>query len=420
MEALTRGFGYVTASPVQAQAIPIAMQGIDVLARAKTGTGKTLAFLIPAFEQIARMQAAPGKIRCLVISPTRELATQIAVEGKTLAQPHGFKIQTVMGGKFQSAEQKRLKAGCELLVATPGRLQDHLDNSPGFKASLGQLAVLILDEADQLLEMGFKKEIEKILRSLPPPSTRQTLLFSATVTPQVQQIAQSALRPGKNQAYCDCISKGEDHTHAKVPQYQMVVPMSDLIQTFVSLIELQRKDPTHKVIVFFATARCTQFFAELFCAAGIPVLDIHSRKSQSQRTKASDQFRKAKSAVLFSSDVSARGMDYPDVSYVLQVGCASSREQYVHRIGRSGRAGKSGEAMLLLCDFEAFFLRDQTYQAWLGFYKGLLRKIGWKPHQLVSAANELSRLIGLSEPPALLARTIGKMGLRGTPGLRSK
>lgn len=155
-------------------------------------------------------------------------------------------------------------------------------------------------------------------------------------------------------------------------------------------------------------------------------------------------------------------MDYPDVSYVLQVGCASSREQYVHRIGRSGRAGKSGEAMLLLCDFEAFFLRDvkdlplkpfkappgfigapqhtgiayaisqvarsqatreraeQTYQAWLGFYKGLLRKIGWKPHQLVSAANELSRLIGLSEPPALLARTIGKMGLRGTPGLRSK
>lgn len=122
-------------------------------------------------------------------------------------------------GTKQSAEQKRLKAGCELLVATPGRLQDHLDNSSGFKASLGQLAVLILDEADQLLEMGFKKEIEKILRSLPPPSTRQTLLFSATVTPQVQQIAQSALRPGKNQAYCDCISKGEDHTHAKVPQY---------------------------------------------------------------------------------------------------------------------------------------------------------------------------------------------------------
>lgn len=167
---------------------------------------------------------------------------------------------------------------------------------------------------------------------------------------------------------------------------------------------------------------------------------------------------------MFSSDVSARGMDYPDVSYVLQVGCASSREQYVHRIGRTGRAGKIGVAMLLLCDFESFFLRDlkdlpvqafrapagfpaaaagananvataisrvmanqatreraeQTYQAWLGFYKGLLRKIGWRPAELVAAANELSRLIGLSEPPALLRKTIGKMGLKGTPGLRAK
>jgi ATP-dependent RNA helicase MSS116 len=429
-------------------------------ARAKTGTGKTIGFLIPAFERMNMLTAGSraGAISCLIISPTRELATQIATEAKVIANFHGMSVQTVMGGTNQKQEQRRLAGGCDVLVATPGRLQDHLDNSAGFKPSCQKLKILILDEADQLLEMGFKREIEKILRSLPSPDTRQTLLFSATVPAAVQQVAKSALRQGQNQ-YIDCIGAGEANTNAAIDQSQMVVSIAEMIPTMVALIEMKRKDPNHKIIVFFSTARMAQFFAELLRLGGIPALDIHSRKSQSQRTKTSEQFKRATSAVMMSSDVSARGMDYPDVTYVLQVGCASTREQYVHRIGRCGRAGKKGEAMILLCDFESFFLNElkgfpvkqfkppsgftttehvgvalaisrvasstelserasQTYGAWLGFYKGLLRKMRWQPFQLVQCANELAKLIGCGEQPALQRRTVGKMGLKGCPGLR--
>jgi len=428
--AMAQGFGYEYCSPVQEKSIPVSLQGFDVLARARTGTGKTLGFLIPAIESLVSATQSgerrqQGSCAILVLSPTRELSTQISDEAKKLLRFHqNIGVSIMMGGTNADKERRQMGSGGPgpqlLLVATPGRLEDHLYNTPGFRARFDDLRTFVLDEADQMLDMGFRPTITKILAALPPPAKRQTLLFSATVPKEMQQIASKALRPGDQQRFVDCVGEGAEQTATKLEQFWLTVPLDSLLPAMWNVISGQiAADPNHKIIVFFVTARCTQFFAEFFNAGGIPVMDIHSRKSQSARSKTSEKFRDAKQAVLFTSDVSARGMDYPDVTFVLQVGAPSSKEQYVHRTGRSARAGKSGVGMLLLCDWETFFLRDvrdlplkpwqggsipldmspglsratawvksqqglseevnrgaQAYQAWLGYYNGLQRKIG--------------------------------------------
>ncbi|KAJ1616752.1 P-loop containing nucleoside triphosphate hydrolase protein [Pavlovales sp. CCMP2436] len=469
--AMAQGFGYEFCSPVQAEAIPLALQGYDLLARAKTGTGKTLAFLIPSIERIVRVGlAGPGLCGLLILSPTRELTSQTAHEAKVITSHFspglGLGVQVMIGGTNVKSETTQLvRAGsAAILIATPGRLESHLKDTQGYVGRFAHLRCLIFDEADQLLDMGFKPTIDKILRVLPPPATRQTLLFSATVPAVVKQIAASALRPGDQQRHIDCVGTAQDATADALDQYVLVCALQNLLPTMFQVLCAQAAQPNSKIIVFFVTARMTQFFAELCNDAGLPVLEIHSRKSQQARDKTSKQFRDAQSAILFSSDVSARGLDYPDVTFVLQVGCASSREQYVHRTGRSARAGKTGTGLLLLCDFETFFLKEleslpikewtefggqpateftppalaaalqrvgsvagrgeevdrgaQAYQAWLGFYNGYQRKLKWDAVQLVATANRFAQLIGLPEPPEMRAQTVGKMGLRGTPGLR--
>jgi len=217
--------------------------------------------------------------------------------------------------------------------------------------------------------------------------------------------------------------------------------------------EMNRLKTSHKIMVFFVTARLTQFYAELFCAAGVEVLEIHSRKSQAHRTKSADKFRSAQKSIMFSSDVSARGVDYPDVTSVIQVGVPSSREQYIHRLGRTGRAGKSGRCILLLHDFEQYFLKTvkdlpvkqvskksfeappppdclweppdwqtagQAYQAWLGYYNSA-KGLSWPKDHLVREATRFAASIGATgddgSPPPILKKTVGKMGLKGVPGL---
>jgi ATP-dependent RNA helicase MSS116 len=445
--ALAQGFGYEFCSPVQEAAIPVALQGYDLLARAKTGTGKTLAFLIPSIERLARMGlAGPGHCGLLVLSPTRELTAQTANESKILTSHFSaalrLTVQVMIGGTNVKTETNTLarSGSAAILIATPGRLESHLKETAGFQARFSGLRGMIFDEADQLLDMGFKPTIDKILRMLPPPATRQTLLFSATVPHTVKEIAAHALRPGDQQRHIDCVGSDLDATADALDQYFLTCSLAQLLPTMFSLLAAQAAQPNAKVIVFFVTARMTQFFAELCCDAGLPVLEVHSRKSQAARDKTSKQFRDATSAILFSSDVSARGLDYPDVTFVLQIGCASSREQYVHRTGRSARAGKTGTGLLLLCDFETFFLRElsslpvrdwvacggapateamppalshalrrvgatagqgdevdrgaQAYQAWLGYYNGLQRKMQWTPEQLVATANQFALLIG--------------------------
>lgn len=445
--AMAQGFGYEFCSPVQEAAIPVALQGYDLLARAKTGTGKTLAFLVPSIECVVRNGlAGAGQCGLLILSPTRELTAQTAHEAKVLTSYFpaslGLGVQVMIGGTNVKSETSGLvsRGSAAILIATPGRLDAHLSDTAGYRGRFGSLRALVFDEADQLLDMGFKPTIDKILRALPPPASRQTLLFSATVPTTIKQIAAYALRPGDAQRHIDCVGSEHDATADALDQYYLVCALPQLLPTMFQLLCAQAAQPNAKVIVFFVTARMTQFFAELCNDAGLPVLEIHSRKSQQAREKTSRQFRDATSAILFSSDVSARGLDYPDVTFVLQVGCASSREQYVHRTGRSARAGKTGTGLLLLCDFETFFLGElsslpvqdwvncggqpateqvpsnlhaalarvgasagrgeeadrgaQAYQAWLGFYNGLQRKLRWSPEQLVAMANRFAGLIG--------------------------
>ncbi|KAJ3224031.1 hypothetical protein HDU81_008792 [Chytriomyces hyalinus] len=485
--ALKEEIGHEFLTLVQDRTIFKILDGSDCLAQAKTGTGKTLGFLIPSIERLYRTcfkdpNSRPvlphaNSVSILVISPTRELAQQITVEAEQLVKFLPFQVQCVIGGTNMTSEARRLNSEgqrCDILVATPGRLLDHLENS-GVKAACANLKVLIFDEADRLLEEGFKREIDKIIAYLPPAkvSNRQTLLFSATIPPSVHQIAKTALLP--NFKFITTIAEYESSTHEHVPQFHMVVDMCDLLHVSYSLVRklfsATPKPQLHpKIIFFFPTARATQLFAELLVAM-LPtftqprpqIFEIHSRKSQSARTKATDAFRGIDNTVcgsiLVSSDVSARGMDFPNVSHVIQVGAPSSREQYIHRLGRTARAGSAGVGILILAEFERFFLtrtlkdlnlteypglqafvndqenarlvmqglqnvseetKSMAYAAWLGFYNSLLKEIRWKggKDELVTEANRYAvSCLGCAVVPGISKKTVGKMGLKGVPGL---
>jgi len=458
---------------VQAGTLQPALQGLDILGRARTGTGKTLAFLLPAVENLRKANAGrtTRTIPVLVISPTRELATQITNQAKALTtfQTDTISVQVVMGGTNMSSEAKRIMARTPgILVGTPGRLLDHLKNTTNLTQMINNLSVLVLDEADQLLEMGFRPDIERILAFL--PKRRQTLLFSATMPTGLREVVGLALQ--KSHVVIDCINDHDPNSHTNAQVEQEYVVLEDFQRLVTSTVEVvlaaRASDPNHKIIGFFPTARLTGFFATFFNRAlNVPVLEIHSRKSQTQRNKTSDIFRQGHGLILFSSDVSARGVDYPDVTHVLQFGLPESREQYVHRLGRTARAGRAGRGLLVLAPFEEPFLRElgtmpitksadwsarlnapqlhpqleqtvqealmrvgqdgdlhrtaeQAYQAWLGFYNSNMRRMKgrWDKPQLVRVANVFATLIGLEQPPALLKRTVGKMGLKGVPGLR--
>jgi ATP-dependent RNA helicase MSS116, mitochondrial len=463
---------------VQAETLDGCLSGRDCLARAKTGTGKTLAFLIPAVEAMLRrgQELQKDSLCTIVLSPTRELANQIAKEANILLSclPQQ-RVVSVTGGTNRSTNIKELSRGpIAVLVATPGRLIDHLENTPGFGARCGRVCTLVFDEADNLLDMGFKRDIDKIMAFMPRREERQTLLFSATVPPAVRQIAKVTLDP--NYEFVDTVGDEEEQTHVHVAQTAVVVALEDLwASAFTAILsQMAASGPEHKIIVFCTTARMTGYMADLFrqyLSSGSPrtaglrtnVLEIHSRKSQHARTKTSDMFRDGQSMILFSSDVSARGMDYPNVTFVLQVGM-TDKEQYVHRLGRTARAGKGGGGMILLHDFEERIMlqkhlsempittvsgqslgitaaefaavqgvvtaslrniemkksAEQTYQAWLGFYNSHLRDLQWDKPYLVQMANRFAGTMGFpsDSPPALFAKTVGKMGLKGVPGLK--
>jgi len=458
-KAIKEGFGYEHMTEVQAQTVGPLLGGADMLARAKTGTGKTLGFLIPTVERI-KGPLPPGApkdaIRALIISPSRELASQILKEATKLVSFHqGLGAKCVFGGVGLGKDQRDLKDGpCSILVATPGRLKQHMAETPGFANRLGHLEVVILDEADQLLDMGFRGEILKILEKLPPASARQGLLFSATFPKAVSDIAGLALKPGYQ--YIDTVNENEESTPQHIAQSYAVASlegMNSLI--WASVNQAKDRDPSSfKLILFFATARLTQYYADVFrqTELGSHVFEIHSKKAQSFRTTESERFRKATQGILFSSDVSARGLDYPGVTNVIQVGAASSREQYIHRLGRTGRGGNQGSGMLLLYDIEEYFLRDlsdmplqkysirdlspsreldrdptdtnlksKAYAAWLGYYKSNLKSMKINTRELVSLGTRFAKSIGALDaqglPPPLDKMLVGKMGLKGVPGL---
>ena len=243
----------------------------------------------------------------------------------------------------------------DILVGTPGRINDLLQNH-GLQEAMGGLQCFILDEADQLLDMGFRPDLNRMLRMLPPKNTRQTLLFSATMPKDIMNMSNFALRD--EFLHIDTVGKEDQDTHKRIPQFVTVHPYEQHFSQLMHAIEEGKQVKDYKIIVFFVTARLTQLNAEVFNLMGYNVLEIHSRKSQHRRTTISRKFRERRSGILFTSDVSARGMDYPGVTHVIQVGAPSSKAQYVHRIGRTGRAGKGGKGILLLSSQEQTFLKQ--------------------------------------------------------------
>ncbi|KAL2536405.1 DEAD-box ATP-dependent RNA helicase 31 [Forsythia ovata] len=450
--------GYEKMTVVQEATLPVILKGKDVLAKAKTGTGKTVAFLLPAIEVVVKSQPVARDqkqtpILVLVMCPTRELASQAAAEANTLLKYHpSIGVQVVIGGTRLTLEQKRMQANpCQILVATPGRLKDHIENTAGFATRLMGVKVLVLDEADHLLDMGFRRDIEKIIAAV--PKQRQTLLFSATVPQEVRQICHIALK--RDHEFINTVQEGSEETHAQVRQMHLVAPLDKHFSLLYTLLkEHIADDVNYKILVFCTTAMVTRLVAELLSELNLNVREIHSRKPQSYRTRVSDEFRKSKGLILVTSDVSARGVDYPDVTLVVQIGLPADRQQYIHRLGRTGRKGKEGQGILLLAPWEEFFLstikdlpltkapeplvdpetrkkveralsqgemknKESAYQAWLGYYNSN-KNVGRDKYRLVELANEFSRTMGLDNPPAIPKLVLGKMGLKNIPGLRSR
>ncbi|KAI0403924.1 DEAD-domain-containing protein [Xylaria palmicola] len=376
IEALTRGMGYDAMTEVQAMTINPALKGSDMVAQAKTGTGKTLAFLVPLFQRVLQDQpeladrfafrrASSEDIRAIILSPTRELAEQIGAEARKLAKNTGIVVQTAVGGtrKREALYQMR-RQGCDILVATPGRLNDLLSD-PDARVAAPNLQAFVLDEADRMLDVGFADELHSIQDNLPDTraSERQTLLFSATIPKNVVQLARTMVRPHKFE-FVQTIKADEEPTHQRVPQH--LVTVDGLENVFPAIMEIAHKAKTaeesdlpFKAMVFFSNTAAVQFAHEVFRqtplsnrGSGTSLYQIHSRLSQGQRTQAANSFREARSAILFTSDVTARGMDFPNVTDVIQVGLPPDRDQYIHRVGRTGRAGNSGKGWLILTNEE--------------------------------------------------------------------
>jgi ATP-dependent RNA helicase MSS116 len=321
-------------------------------------------------------RARASDIRAIIISPTRELAEQIAVEARKITRSTGIKVQVATGGSSKRMMlMQTQREGCHLLVATPGRLNDLLTD-PYSKVSAPNLSTLVLDEADRLLDAGFADAIEEIMTSLPDirMKDRQTLLFSATVPREVMGLVRRTLKPDFQ--FVQTIQKGEQATHEKVPQ--KVVEVGGFENLMPALLELCKQEiekttqspdaslPFKALVYFSSTANvelATRIFENLKSSSAgsyakhplwpTEISQMHGKLTQQQRTRVSERFRRAKSAIMFSSDVTARGMDFPNVTHVIQIGLPPDRDQYIHRIGRTGRGDKPGEGWLFISSLES-------------------------------------------------------------------
>ncbi|KAJ3110324.1 hypothetical protein HK100_003078 [Physocladia obscura] len=409
--AIKTNFAYDAMTPVQSQVLDAVLtdkngKHRDMLVRAKTGTGKTLAFLVAAIQSVIanNMHENHDGVSILVFSPTRELAVQTANEAKRLlststgASKHA--VTVVVGGenKYNQIKemQKGSKGGVRIVIATPGRMWDLVENVKGIKEKFADTHVAILDEADVLLDMGFQTQIQKILYHLPPPTERKTFMFSATLSsPAIRKLASEQLvnRPiheidttmNTESLTGDTrnTTSANENLHTHVKQRHAVINYKDwgfvLYKKILQHVESisgdtsgTRKVPA-RIVVFFNISKKTAYYAKVFQAlpefanpsssnrdGKISLYELHARLEQQKRARVSDAFRANthSPSVLFTTDVSARGVDYPDVSLVIQVGTPSSAEQYVHRVGRTGRAGKTGEGVLILDEYERGFLRN--------------------------------------------------------------
>lgn len=333
--------GYVTPTPIQQQSIPTVMQGRDVMGLAQTGTGKTAAFALPVLNRL--MEGPRGSVRALVVAPTRELAEQIHESFVTLGRKTGIKSVTVYGGVNVNPQIQALKNGVEIVVACPGRLLDHIGQGT---INLSKLEVLILDEADQMFDMGFLPDIRKILKQI--PAKRQTLLFSATMPPSINKLAQEILS--------DPVTVQVGNTAPPVTVSHALFPVEQHLKTAL-LLELLKHTDTDSVLIFTRTKHRAKRLGEQLEKAGYKAASLQGNLSQNRRQAALDGFRDGTYQILVATDIAARGIDVSQISHVVNYDIPDTPEAYVHRIGRTGRAAKSGDAFTMVCNEDTIMVR---------------------------------------------------------------
>jgi len=339
--AAVRDAGYTEPTPIQRQAIPLALGGRDIMGLAHTGTGKTAAFTLPIID---RLIGGPKRTRVLILAPTRELAAQVDDSFRKYGKHSGLDVVAVYGGVPIEPQERALRAGVDVVVATPGRLIDHIERQ---NVVFDDLEVLVLDEADRMLDMGFAPQINRIVNEVPP--YRQTLLFSATMPPEVEALARKYLRKpvvvqvGRRSAAASTVA------HAVYP-----VPRD---KKSALLVELLRKPEMDSVLIFSRTKHGADRVVRHLDRSGITATAMHADKSQAQRTQALEGFKRGSIRVLVATDIAQRGLDISGITHVINYDVPQQPEDYVHRIGRTGRAAATGDAYTFMSPDEIAMVR---------------------------------------------------------------
>lgn len=341
--------GYTKPTPIQRQAIPIILQGRDVLAGAQTGTGKTAGFTLPLLQRLSETPIQKGRrpVRVLVLTPTRELAAQVGESVKTYGRHLPLKSAVIFGGVKINPQIARLRDGVDILVATPGRLLDHASQKT---VDLSQVEILVLDEADRMLDMGFIHDIRKVFALLPEKTKRQNLLFSATFSNEIKDLADRLLNGP------ELIEVAKRNTTAK--RIEQVIHPVDKARKRELLSHMIGSHNWRQVLVFTRTKHGANRLAQQLEKDGLSAAAIHGNKSQGARTRALAGFKNGEVRVLVATDIAARGLDIDQLPHVVNFELPNVPEDYVHRIGRTGRAGNEGEAVSLVCVDEHKLLRD--------------------------------------------------------------
>ncbi|MGH7653195.1 MAG: DEAD/DEAH box helicase [Gemmatimonadaceae bacterium] len=334
--------GYKTPTPIQAQAVPLALKGRDLIGLAMTGTGKTAAFVIPIIE---RLLGGPHRTRALILTPTRELCVQVEESFRKYGKHSGLTVIPVYGGVGYEPQVKALRGGVDVVVATPGRLLDHLEKQ---NVVLDEIEVLVLDEADRMLDMGFAPQINRIVAQL--HAYRQTLLFSATMPPEVEALARKYLRKPV------VVQVGRRSGAATTVQH-FVYPCPKEKKSAL-LTELLKKESLDSVLVFTRTKHGADRVVKTLEREGIKAGAMHADKTQGQRTKALEDFKNGKLRVLVATDIAQRGLDISGISHVINFDVPQQAEDYVHRIGRTGRAASTGDAYTFMCADEIAMVKS--------------------------------------------------------------
>lgn len=337
-----KSIGYRTPTPIQKEAIPVVLQGRDILGLAQTGTGKTAAFVLPILQRLS--QGPRGKVRALIVAPTRELAEQIHQEIVKLARDTKIRSVTIYGGVSKGPQLAALRRGVEIVVACPGRLLDHVDAGA---INLGYVEVLVLDEADRMCDMGFLPDIRQIIRQV--PEKRQTLFFSATMPKDIRALADSILDDPKT-VQIGANAPAETVSHALYP-----VP-EDRRKEF--LIALLRRTSTGRVLIFTRTKHRARSLAIYMKKHGYRAAALQGNMTQNQRQQAINGFRNGKIDMLVATDIAARGIDVSKISHVINFDMPGTADAYTHRIGRTGRIGRSGEAFTFAVRGDGLMIRQ--------------------------------------------------------------